>query len=447
MATISPASSPASSPEPFPGWSRDSLDDRIVNPELYTEPDVLHADYAWLRANDPVHWTEPRGYRPFWAITRHADIVAVSKANDRFINRERTYLSPIEGEEWIRQMTGDSHLFRTLVDLDDPEHRKLRQITNAWFQPGAVRARLEGRVRAIAREHVALMRAKGERLDFVNEVALWYPLRVILDILGLPREDEALMLKLTQETFGALDPDVIARSQILTKGVGFQGTGNAQVDLIQLAQTFFHYFGQVLADRRAVPRDDVASVIANGTIDGAPIPEREALSYYVITATAGHDTTSSTAAGGFEMLARAPDQLAMLQADPTLIPAFVEEAIRWVTPVKHFMRTATADTDVGGRTIRKGEALALFYWSGNRDEAVFADPFAFRADRQPNPHIAFGHGVHLCLGMHLARLELRILFEELLPMIDSLGLAGTPRLSLANFVSGLKSLPVEVRWR
>jgi len=433
--------------EPFPGWSRATIDDRIVNPELYTEPEALHADYAWLRANDPVHWTEPAGYRPFWAITRHADIVAVSKANDRFINRERTYLSPIEGEAWIRQMTGDSHLFRTLVDLDDPEHRKLRQITHAWFQPGAVKTRLEPQVRALAREHVALMRARGERFDFVNEVALWYPLRVILAILGLPREDESLILKLTQETFGSLDPDVVARSQILTEGVGFQGTGNAQVDLIQLAQIFFQYFGRVLADRRANPRDDVASVIANGTIDGAPIPEREALSYYVITATAGHDTTSSTAAGGFEMLARYPAQLAMLQADPSLVPAFVEEAIRWVTPVKHFMRTATEDTEVGGRTIRKGDGLALFYWSGNRDEAVFEDPYSFRCDRNPNPHIAFGHGVHLCLGMHLARLELRILFEEMLPHIAALQLAGEPRLSLANFVSGLKTLPVEIKWR
>ncbi|MFN3591588.1 MAG: cytochrome P450 [Thermaurantiacus sp.] len=438
--------SAASADVPFPGWSRDTRDNRIVNPELYTEPEALHADYAWLRANDPVHWTEPRGYRPFWAITRHADILAVSKANDRFINRERTYLSPTEGEEWIRQMTGDTHLFRTLVDLDDPEHRKLRQITNAWFQPGAVRSRLEGKVRGLAREHVALMQEKGETLDFVNEVALWYPLRVILQILGLPREDEALMLKLTQETFGALDPDVIARSQILTEGVGFQGTGNTQVDLIQLAQIFFAYFGNVIADRRANPRDDVATVIANGTIDGAPIPEREALSYYVITATAGHDTTSSTAAGGFEMLARYPAQLAMLKAEPALIPSFVEESIRWVTPVKHFMRTATADTEIGGTRIRKGDGLALFYWSGNRDEMVFEDPFTFRANRSPNPHIAFGHGVHLCLGMHLARLELRILFEELLPQIATLELAGEPKLSLANFVSGLKTLPVRVSW-
>ena len=433
--------------QPFT-WSRDTIDDRIVNPEVYTEPATLLADYAALRRDDPVHWTQPSGYRPFWAIMRHADITAVSKANELFINRERTYLSPIEGEQWILQMTGDTHLFRTLVDLDDPEHRKLRQVTHSWFQPGTVQTTLEPKVRQIAREHVELMRAKGERLDFVNEVALFYPLRVIMEILGVPREDEPMMLKLTQETFGALDPDVIARSQILTENSTLWGrsTGDKQVDLLQLAQIFFQYFAKVIADRRANPRDDVATVIANGTIDGQPIPEREALSYYVITATAGHDTTSSSAAGGFCELAKNPAELAKLHADPSLIPLFVEEAIRWTTPVKHFMRTATEDTILGGKTIRKGDGLCLFYLSGNRDEAVFDEPDVFRADRDPNRHVAFGHGAHLCLGMHLARLELRILFEELLPQIKAVELDGEPKYSYANFVNGLKTLPVRVTW-
>ncbi|TPE59500.1 cytochrome P450 [Sandaracinobacter neustonicus] len=429
-------------------WSRETIDDRIVNPEVYTDTAALLADYATLRRDDPVHWTEPKGYRPFWAITRHADITSVSKANDLFINRERTYLSPIEGEQWILQTTGDTHLFRTLVDLDDPEHRKLRQITHSWFQPGAVKSNLEPKVRAIAREHIELMKSRGETLDFVNEVALFYPLRVIMEILGVPREDEPMMLKLTQETFGSLDPDVIARSQMLTEGASFWGgsSGNKQVDLFQLAQVFFQYFGAVIADRRANPRDDVATVIANGLIDGQPIPEREALSYYVITATAGHDTTSTSAAGGFCELARNPAELAKLKADPSLIPLFVEEAIRWTTPVKHFMRTATQDTELGGKTIRKGDALALFYMSGNRDEAVFDEPDLFKADRNPNKHIAFGHGAHLCLGMHLARLELKILFEELLPLIDTLELTAEPKISTGNFVNGLKTLPVRVTW-
>lgn len=428
-------------------WSRDTIDDRIVNPDVYTDMPTLLADYAALRRDDPVHWTQPEGYRPFWAITRHADITTVSKSNELFINRERTYLSPIEGEQWIQQMTGDTHLFRTLVDLDDPEHRKLRQVTHSWFQPGTVKKNLEPKIREIAREHVKLMRSRGETMDFVNEVALFYPLRVIMEILGVPREDEPLMLKLTQETFGALDPDVVARSQMITSESGlWGGTGNPQVDLIQLAQTFFQYFAKVIADRRANPRDDVATVIANGTIDGQPIPEREALSYYVITATAGHDTTSSSAAGGFCELAKNPAELAKLKADPSLIPLFVEEAIRWTTPVKHFMRTATQDTILNGKAIRKGDGLCLFYLSGNRDEEVFDEPEVFKADRDPNRHIAFGHGAHLCLGMHLARLELKILFEELLPQIESVELAGETKLSYANFVNGLKTLPVRVKW-
>ncbi len=428
-------------------WNRDTIDNRIVNPDVYTDMPTLLADYATLRRDDPVHWTQPEGYRPFWAITRHADITTVSKSNDLFINRERTYLSPIQGEEFIKQMTGDTHLFRTLVDLDDPEHRKLRQVTHSWFQPGTVKKNLEPKVREIAREHVEMMRAKGETMDFINEVALFYPLRVIMEILGVPREDEPMMLKLTQETFGALDPDVVARSQLITSESGlWGGTGNPQVDLIQLAQIFFEYFAKVIADRRANPRDDVASVIANGTIDGEPIPEREALSYYVITATAGHDTTSSSAAGGFCELARNPAELAKLKADPSLIPLFVEESIRWTTPVKHFMRTAAEDSILGGKTIRKGDGLALFYLSGNRDEAVFDGPEVFKADRDPNRHIAFGHGAHLCLGMHLARLELKILFEELLPEIESIELTEEPKLSYANFVNGLKTLPVRVKW-
>lgn len=428
-------------------WSVDGIDNRLVNPDVYTDLPTLLADYATLRRDDPVHWTTPTGFRPFWAVTRHADITTVSKANDIFINRARTYLSPVEGEEWVQQMTGDTHLFRTLVDLDDPEHRKLRLITHSWFQPVRVRRTLEPRIREIAREHVELMRSKGDSLDFVNEVALFYPLRVIMEILGVPREDEPMMLKLTQETFGALDPDVIARSQRITNEAGFSaGTGDAQVDLFQVAQMFFGYFSKVIADRRANPRDDVASVIANGVIDGQPIPEREALSYYVITATAGHDTTSSTAAAGFCELARNPDQFAMLKADPTLIPGFIEESIRWSTPVKHFMRTAAQDTELGGRKIARGDGLALFYMSGNRDEAAFDNPDQFRVDRKPNHHIAFGHGGHICLGMHLARLELAILFEELLPAIRSVELAGEPKLSRANFVSGLKTLPVRVQW-
>lgn len=429
---------------PFPGFSRSTPDDEIVNPDVYSNPDEIHAIYTRLRAEDPLHWTTPTGFRPFWSVTKHADIHEISKANDVFINRKRTYLSPIEGEEWTLATIGDSHLFRTLVDLDDPEHRKLRQLTHDWFLPGNIR-KLEPRIREIARTHVDRMAALGDACDFVNEVALWYPLRVIMMLLGVPAEDEPLMLKMTQEIFGPGDPDVVARSNLITQGPSGPtggGSGEAQVDLFALARQFAIYFNAMTEDRRRNPRDDLATVISNGMIDGGPIGEREAISYYAIVATAGHDTTSSTVAGGLLALIENPDQLARLKADLSLLPAAVEEMIRWVTPVKHFMRTATRDHTIRGQTIREGEAAALFYWSGNRDEEVFGDPFAFRIDRSPNPQIAFGHGVHLCLGMHLARLEIRVLFEELLPRLKTIELTGDPKWTRANFVSGLKSLPV-----
>jgi hypothetical protein len=431
---------------PFPGFNSDTIDDMLVNPAAYAD-ETIHNAYTQLRRDDPVHWTQPKGFRPFWSITRHADIVAISKANDRFINRERTYISPIEAEEWVKSTTGDSHLFRTLVDLDDPLHMKLRRITHTWFMPQNLK-KLEPRIAEVAKAHVDHMAALGGQCDFVNEVALWYPLRVIMMILGLPAEDENRMLQMTQEIFGPQDPDVVARSRILTQGLGGpEATGNPQVDILALVQQFFAYFGEVMQDRRANPRDDLATVIAQGTVDGEPIGMLEAISYYAITITAGHDTTSSSTSGGLLELIRNPAEMAKLKADPSLIPGAVEEMIRWVTPVKHFMRTCTQDTEIGGKTIKAGDGVALFYWSGNRDEAVFEDPFAFRVDRTSNPQTAFGNGVHQCLGLHLARMEIRALFAELLPRLDDIALTGEPRLSVANFVSGLKDMPVRYAMR
>ncbi|QXQ08496.1 cytochrome P450 [Sphingosinicellaceae bacterium] len=428
---------------PFPGFDRLSDDNILVNPAA-TADDSVHEIYTRLRNEDPVHWCEPTGYRPFWAITRHADITTVSKANSRFINSKRTYLAPADVEKWTLDTVGDTHLLRTLVDLDDPQHMKLRRLTHDWFLPANLR-KLEPMITAVARDHVDRMAALGGACDFVNEVALFYPLRVIMRILGVPESDEAVMLRMTQEMFGAQDPDVVARSKLLTQGAG--GIVNTQVDLFQLVQEYFAYFGAITADRRANPRDDLSTIIANGMIDGAPIGELEAMSYYIIIATAGHDTTSSTAAGGFEQLIRNPAETAKLQADPSLLGCAVEEMIRWVTPVKHFMRTATEDTEFGGKTIRAGDGLCLFYASGNRDERAFADPFQFKADRSPNQQVAFGNGVHMCLGLHLARLELRLLFAELLPRLISVTLAGEPLNSIANFVSGRKTLPIRYEMR
>ncbi|MDZ4869914.1 MAG: cytochrome P450 [Alphaproteobacteria bacterium] len=435
----------SAAPTVFPGYSLGRIDDEIVNPELY-QSEGIHEVYSKLRREDPVHWTEPNGFRPFWSVTKHADILEVEKNHQIFVNRLRTYLSPIQGEEWVKSVTGDTHLFRTLVDLDDPVHMKLRGLTQSWFMPPNLK-KLETRIAQIAKDHVDRMAALGGECDFVKEVALWYPLRVIMMILGVPPEDEAFMLKMTQEIFGPGDPDVAAETanKADANTAAFSASGDNTVDLMKTAMKLFEYFGKVTADRRAHPKDDVASVIANGMIDGQPIGDREAMSYYIIVATAGHDTTSSTVAGGLLQLMKNPEQMAKLKADMSLVPNFVEESIRWVTPVKHFMRTATQDYKLRDKTIKEGDGLCMFYWSGNRDDEAFEDPFKFKVDRNVSKHVAFGYGVHVCLGMHLARMEIKALYNELLPRLKSIELNGQPKNTLANFVSGLKSLPVRYK--
>jgi len=220
-----------------------------------------------------------------------------------------------------------------------------------------------------------------------------------------------------------------------------QGVLNVQQTVAEL----FGYFTAMSEDRRRVPREDLATVLANATIDGAPLGQFEALSYYIIAATAGHDTTSNTTAGAMWAMLDNPDQLAKVKADPALIPGLIEESIRWVTPVKHFMRSATEDTELAGTKIAKGDWMMLCYPSGNRDEAVFTDPFKFDILRSPNKHVAFGYGAHVCLGQHLARMEMRIFWEELLPRLDEIALDGQPKNMEANFVCGPKTVPVRFK--
>ncbi|MES2034286.1 MAG: cytochrome P450 [Pseudomonadota bacterium] len=414
----------------------DDIAAKAIDPRSYGD-DSVHEAFRWLRNNQPLGKAELEGIYPFWLVTKHADILEVSRQNDLFHSGDMpSTFTTIEGDAAVRAMTGGSpHLVRTLVQMDAPDHPKYRIMTQSWFLPQNIR-KLEDRIRQIAKEHVDRMEALGGECDFVNEIALYYPLRVIMEILGVPAEDEPRMLKLTQELFGAQDPELNRqRSEQMSAADGMAAMQAVIAD-------FFMYFKAITDDRKANPRDDVASVIANGKLDGEPINDFEAMSYYVIVATAGHDTTSSSTAGAVWGLCANPDQFAKVKADLSLIPGMVDESIRWMTPVKHFMRSATADTELGGKKIAKGDWLWLAYPSGNRDEEVFDEPDAFRVDRKPNKHLAFGYGAHLCLGQHLAKMEMRILFEELLPRLKTLEFAGEPKLSQGSFVSGPKTLPI-----
>jgi cytochrome P450 len=406
----------------------------LVDPAAYADHRI-HDSYRWLRANNPLGVARPEKHQPFWVVTKHAHIQAVSRQNELFHNADRpTTLTSVALEERVRKITGGPNLVRSLVQMDAPDHPKYRALTQGWFMPANL-AKFEPRVREIARATAERMVARHDRCDFVADVALGYPLHVIMEILGVPEQDEPRMLKLTQELFGSQDPDT-ARIREALSPEQFSTMMQAVVN------DFSSYFSKITEDRRRKPRDDLATVIANAKINGAYMPEHDATSYYMIVATAGHDTTSSSTAGAIWALAENPAQFALVKENPDLIPGLVDEAIRWMTPVKHFMRSATADTELGGRRIAKGDWLMLCYASGNRDEDVFEDPFAFRCERKPNRHIAFGYGAHLCLGQHLAKLEMRILFEELLPRLKSIALDGEVKMTQAVFVNGPKRLPI-----
>jgi cytochrome P450 len=407
----------------------------VVTPAAYAS-DALFDAYRWMRANNPLGVAEIEGFDPFWVVTKHADILEISRNNALYPSAVRaTTLTTKAGDARAHAITGTPHLVRSLVQMDEPDHMKYRALTQAWFMPQNVRKR-EEEIRALAKDAVDQFTELPGKCDFVKDVALHYPLRVVMNILGVPPDDFPRMLRLTQELFGASDPDTQRFRDALSDEQFSQ-------ILVAVIQDFADYFGAISADRRANPRDDLATLIANAKIDGAPIGAFEATGYYMIVATAGHDTTSSSTAGAMWALATQPGLLERVRADASLIPALIEEAIRWTTPVKTFMRSAAEDTELRGRKIAKGDWLMLCYASGNRDEEVFEHSDRFDIDRTPNRQLAFGMGAHLCLGQHLARMEMRILYEELLPKLKSVRLAGEPRYSESFFVNGLKTLPIE----
>jgi cytochrome P450 len=407
------------------------IDDLITAPGTYGDEALFHRLFADLRRNDPVHWTQPRDYRPFWAVTRHADIMAVELNAANFLNDPRQFLLTIADEEKLLRETGSRNLARNLVAMDNPDHKAYRALTAAWFGAKSLKS-IEAAIGAIARDTVDRMLAMGDTCDFAKDIAAWYPLRIIMLVLGVPPEDEPMMLALSQKLFGNTDPEA--------------GGGDGVASMQEAFATFSDYFAKVTEDRRRNPRNDVATVLATATIDGAPIGEAERNAYYLIVAAAGHDTTSSATSGGMLALLQHPDELRKLRGDPGLIGNAVDEFIRWTSPVKHFFRTAVADCEVGGQAIRAGDSLMMCYPSGNRDEAAFVDPFAFRVDRpDAKKHIAFGYGPHLCLGNALAKMEMRILYKEILDRVGHLELAGAPAWVEANFVSGLKRLPLRIR--
>ncbi|HYS37852.1 MAG TPA: cytochrome P450 [Pseudonocardiaceae bacterium] len=402
----------------------------LADPAAYADEARLHDALATLRRDEPVCWVDPLPeVNPFWAVTRHADVLEVERNHTLFHNAPRPLLAPAYEDQ---RVIDEGQILNTLIHIDDPRHKVMRAIAADWFKPKALRD-LELRIRELAKRYVDKLMELGGECDFVPDIAMHYPLYVILSLLGLPESDFAQIRKLTQELFGGQDAEL--------------QRGQTPEEQLQAALDMLAYFQKLTADRRAEPTEDLASTIANARIDGELLNDLDAASYYVIIATAGHDTTSSTVAGGLHALVEHPDQLRRLREQPSLMSLAADEMIRWVTPVKEFMRTATVDYELHGVPIKKGDSLLLSYPSANRDEDVFDTPFSFDVGRNPNRHLAFGFGAHYCLGAILARMEVAAFFAELVPRLESVELADTPQWIATTFVGGLKHLPIRYRGR
>lgn len=407
----------------------------VVDPHAYAEFDALHAKLAELRRDHPFARADLEGYDPFWIASKCKDIQEISRRGDVF--KSGIYFIGTKKDIELEYESGKASQERVLTAMNAPEHMKYRLLTQPWFQPKNLRT-MEERIRRIARRHVEDLANLGGECEFYHSIAVHYPLRVIMSIMGLEEEAEAFMMRLTQIVTNMDDPDLTGEPAPKTPEERAQRS-RAISDEASI------FFREVSERRRAVPSDDVATVIANARVDSEPISDLEALGYYMTVAIAGHDTTSASVSGAIWALAERPAELARLRSDLSLIPNLIDEAVRWTTPISHFLRTASEDTEFRGQPVAKGDYVLLSYTSGNRDEEVFENPFEFRIDRPINKQIGFGFGAHVCLGQHLARMEMSILFEELLPRLQSLELTGMPKRKITHALGGPKFVPIRYK--
>jgi len=416
------ASAPSSDP------ALDRLD--VIGPDTYAANGYPHEAWRRLRQESPVHWFDLPGGVGFWAVTKRSDIVWISKQPERFRNGPRLAIfeegAPVEGERTLA---------RHLLNMDPPEHASFRKASSGWFTPRVIERR-RAEVERITREQLDAMAGDGEERegDFVLDLAAPVTLSVLAEMLGVPREDWRLMFQWTNQIAGASDPE-------------YQGGDDPRGSVEGARHGLFQYFLDLAAERRKAPREDMVSVLSRARVDGAPIPDFELLSYFLLLVVAGNETTRNAMSGGLLALIEHPTEWDKLRADPDLVTPAAEEIVRWTSPVIQFCRTPVEDVEIHGRTIRAGESLCLFYPSANRDEAVFDTPFAFRVDRKPNPHLAFGIGEHFCLGANLARLELRVAFRQLAERLEHVELAAPPERLHSSFVGGIKRVPIRYRLR
>ncbi|RAY13462.1 cytochrome P450 [Actinomadura craniellae] len=393
----------------------------VIDPIGYERNGVPHEQFRWLRANDPVHWHyDPNERVPgFWAITRLEDIIYVSRHPELFSSHTRTSMF-----EEMSDADLAAHQ-QMMLFLDPPEHTRKRSMVNRGFTPRMIN-QLTDHVHEISHQLVDEICERGEA-DFVADIAAPLPLYVICEMVGAPLADRKRIFDLSNQLVGFDDPEL-----------------NTSMETAQEASAeIYMYAHQIAEARQAEPRDDIATKLLQPDAEGNVLTQEEFDLFFLMLTIAGNETTRTAAAGGMLTFFQHPEQWRRLLADRSLLDSAAEEMVRWVTPINLFRRTATQDVELNGKKIKAGDKVVLFYASANRDESVIDDPDTFDIGRLANPHIGFGGGgPHYCLGTHLARLELSVLFEVLTERMPDLELAGEPRRLRSNFVNGLKELPV-----
>ena len=404
----------------------------IIDLDVYVQG-VPHATFQRLRDEDPVSWCKEENGAGFWAVTRYADLLEVSHQPQIFSSAPGIRLEEMDAEELLAR--------QTMMELDPPHHTAQRRLVNPPFLSRAV-ATYSDDLRQLAREVIDGVRGKTE-FDFVTEVARTLPMRMLGKLLGVPDEDGRWLVRAGDALIGNTDPE-------------FTDFPVDQVDTAAfrllpfrspVSQKLFDYAGEERAIRQSCPAHDLITRLTAPMKDGSVLSDLEFKNFFTLMVAAGNDTTRYTMAAGLEALIQRPHLLAELRATPQMMESAVEEILRWGSVTMHFRRTATQDYVLNGQLIRQGDKVVIWYISADYDERQFPDPFTFDPQRAPNEHVAFGlKGPHKCLGEHLARLEIKVLFEELLPQIKTIAINGKVERLRSNFIAGIKHLPVRVEW-
>jgi cytochrome P450 len=399
----------------------------LINPERYRSKGYPHAEWAYLRKYQPVFRVECAGVSPFCAITKAADIIAISREPSLWASAPRFAIFPRDPGEHV---PANPLLLKHLVNMDPPQHGIYRSLLSRQFTPRSLQTR-HSDIEQLTRNVLDDV-ATESRCDFVTDVAAKIPLAVIAQMFGVPRHDWNRLFEWTNQIAGRDDPE-------------FQKNGGSEQTYSAAALQAFEYFTAMVEDRRKRPTGDLVSVLANATIDGRQVPPLELMSYLLMLIVAGNETTRNAISGGLLALIENPEQFARIKREPSIVDSAVEEILRWTSPGIQFARTATRDTEIRGQKITAGEAVCLFYPSANRDEDIFEQPFDFDIGRSPNPHLAFGISEHFCLGSNLARLELRVVFGHLARRLEEVELTGPVERLRSSFVGGIKHMPIRFK--